>query len=53
MSTMSTDARRRRTRSVATYGVTLITIALVLIVVEIVGHQAGNLYSNVSQGLSL
>jgi hypothetical protein len=35
------------------YGVTLITIALVVIVVQVVGHQAGDLYSQVSTGLSL
>jgi hypothetical protein len=30
------------------YGVTLITIALVVIVVQVVGHQASELYSNIS-----
>ncbi len=35
------------------FGVTVITIALVVIVVVLVGHQAGDLYSNVSTGLSL
>jgi hypothetical protein len=53
MSSMSTDARRRRGRGLAGYGVTIITIALILLVVEIVAHQAGNLYSSVSHGLSV
>jgi t-SNARE complex subunit (syntaxin) len=52
MSTMSTDTRRRRRHSVAMYGVTLIAIALVVVVVQIVGHQASDLYSKVSTGLS-
>jgi t-SNARE complex subunit (syntaxin) len=52
MSTLSTDTRRRRKHSVAMYGVMLITIALVVVVVELVGHQASNLYSTVSTGLS-
>ena len=51
MSTLSTDARRRRRHSVAMYGVTLITIALVVIVVQVVGHQASDLYSKVATGL--
>jgi hypothetical protein len=53
MSTMSTDLRRRRRLSAATFGVTIITIALVVIVVQLVGHQAGDLYAKVSTGLSL
>lgn len=53
MSTMSTNVRRRRSRSFAAYGVTIVTIALVLIVVQVVGHQAGDLYSKVSQGLAI
>jgi t-SNARE complex subunit (syntaxin) len=53
MSTLSTDSRRRRKHSIAMYGVTLITIALVVIVAQVVGHQAGDLYSKVSTGLSL
>ena len=52
MSTMSTDTRRRRKHSVAMYGVMLITIALVVVVVQVVGHQASDLYSKVSIGLS-
>jgi hypothetical protein len=52
MSTTSTEIRRRRRHAVAMYGVMLITIALVLIVVQVVGHQAGDLYSKVSTGLS-
>jgi hypothetical protein len=53
MSTMSNDVRHRRRHSVAAYGVTLVTIALVIIVVQVVGHQAGDLYSKVTTGLSL
>jgi hypothetical protein len=53
MSTMSKDIRRRRRLSLATFGVTIITVALVVIVVQLVGHQAGDLYSKVSAGLSL
>jgi hypothetical protein len=53
MSAMSAELRRRRRLSVATFGVTIITIALVVIVVQLVGHQAGDLYSKVSSGLSL
>jgi t-SNARE complex subunit (syntaxin) len=53
MSTTSTAIRRRRRHSVAMYGVTLITIALVVIVVQVVAHQASELYSNISTGLSL
>jgi hypothetical protein len=34
------------------YGVMLITIALVVLVVQLVGHQASDLYSKVSTGLS-
>jgi hypothetical protein len=53
MSTSSTDLRRhRRKRTVATYGVTLVTIALVLLVVQVVGHEAGHLFSQVSAGLA-
>ena len=50
---MSADVRRRRRLSVATFGVTVITIALVVIVAQVVGHQAGDLYAKVSSGLSL
>jgi hypothetical protein len=53
MSTMSKDIRRRRRLSLATFGVTIITVALVVIVVQLVGHQAGDLYAKVSTGLSL
>jgi hypothetical protein len=53
MSTMSTEVRRRRRLSLASFGVTIIAIALVVIVVQVVGHQAGDLYSKVSAGLSL
>jgi hypothetical protein len=53
MSTLSTGTRRhRRKRAVATYGVTLVTIALVLLVVQVVGHEAGHLFSKVSGGLA-
>jgi hypothetical protein len=53
MSTMSTNARRqRRLRAVAHYGVTLATLALVVALAQIVGHEAGNIFANVSQGLS-
>jgi len=53
MSTLSTDFRRqRRRRSVAVYGVTLITIALVIVVAEVVGHEAGHLFSSVTEGLA-
>jgi hypothetical protein len=53
MSTMSTGIRRqRRMRTVASLGVTLLTIALVVLVVELVGHEAGHLFSKVTQGLA-
>ena len=52
MSTMSTDIRRRRRRGLATYGVMLLSIALVVVVVQVVGHEAGQLFSKVSQGLA-
>jgi Flp pilus assembly pilin Flp len=53
MSTMSTDIqRRRRLRGAATYGVMLVTIALVVIAVQVVGHEAGHLFSKVSQALA-
>jgi hypothetical protein len=53
MSTLSTDVRRqRRSRTVATYGVAFVTIALVLLLVQVVGHEAGLLFAHVSQGLS-
>ena len=54
MSTMSMDVRRkRRSRAVvATYGVAFVTIALVLVLVQIVGHESGQLFAHVSQGLS-
>jgi t-SNARE complex subunit (syntaxin) len=53
MSTMSTGIRRRRTRTLAMYGVTIVTIALVVLVVNVVGHEAGSLYAKVSSGLAL
>jgi fatty acid desaturase len=34
------------------YGVTLVTIVLAVIVVQLVGHEAGHLFSKVSQGLA-
>ncbi len=53
MSTMSTDVcRGRRLRGAAMYGVTLVTIVLAVIVVQVVGHEAGHLFSKVSQGLA-
>jgi hypothetical protein len=53
MSTMSTDVRRqRRSRTVAHYGVMLVTIVVVVALVQVVGHAAGNIFANVSQGLS-
>jgi fatty acid desaturase len=53
MSTMSTDIhRQRRGRSVAMYGVTLVTIALIVVLVQVVGHEAGHLFSKVTQGLA-
>ncbi len=53
MSTMSMDVRRqRRSRRVATYGVAFVTIVLVLLLVQVVGHETGHLFAKVSQGLS-
>ena len=53
MSTMSTDDRRqRRSRTVAAYGVAFVTIVLVLLLVQVVGHETGHLFAKVSRGLS-
>jgi hypothetical protein len=53
LSTLSTDLRRhRRKRSLAGYGVTLVTIGVILLVVQLVGHEAGHLFSQVSEGLA-
>ena len=53
MSTMSMDDRRqRRSRRVATYGVAFVTIVLVLLLVQVVGHETGHLFAKVSKGLS-
>jgi hypothetical protein len=53
MSTLSTNVRRqRRLYTVAQYAVTLVTLALVVLLVQVVGHAAGNIFANVSQGLS-
>ncbi|MGA8633648.1 MAG: hypothetical protein WB805_02190 [Candidatus Dormiibacterota bacterium] len=53
MSTMSMDVRRqRRSRRVATYGVAFVTIVLVLLLVQVVGHETAHLFTKVSQGLS-
>jgi len=50
---MSTDVRRqRRLHKVATYGVAFVTIALVLLLAQVVGHETGHLFAKVSQGLS-
>jgi hypothetical protein len=39
-------------RAVASFGVTLVTIALIVLVVELVGHEVGQLFAKVSQGLA-
>jgi len=53
MSTTSTEIRRqRRGRSVAMYGVMLVTIALAVVLVQVVGHEAGHLFSKITQGLA-
>jgi|HubBroStandDraft_3_1064219.scaffolds.fasta_scaffold743468_2 hypothetical protein len=50
---MSGDLRRRqRTRGWAIYGVTLVTIAVTVVVVQFVGHDAGHLVSRITQGLT-
>jgi hypothetical protein len=52
VSAMSSDLRgRQRTRNWTTYGVTLAIIVVLTIVVLTVGHEAGHLVTNVSQGL--
>lgn len=39
-------------RTLASLAVTVVTIALVVMVVELVGHEAGHLFSKVTQGLT-
>jgi uncharacterized membrane protein YcjF (UPF0283 family) len=53
VSTTSSDLRRRhRTRAWATYGATLVSIVVIILVVEVVGHEAGHLFTKISQGLA-
>jgi hypothetical protein len=53
MATMPSQAERRhRTRGWALYGVTLVTILLVILAVPIVGHEAGVFAAKISQGLA-
>lgn len=44
--------RHGRKRAVAIYGVTLVAIALVLLVAQVVGHEAGLVFSKVSERLA-
>jgi pilus assembly protein Flp/PilA len=53
--TVSTSRRRNdeRGQGLVEYGLVIILIAIVVIVVVgVVGHQANNVFSNVSNGLS-
>lgn len=50
--TPSQVERRHRTRGWALYGVTLISVLLVVVVVQVVGHEAGDLAAKISQGLA-
>jgi hypothetical protein len=53
MATMPSQVERRhRTRGWALYGVTLVTVVLVIVVALVVGHEAGVLAAKVSQGLA-
>jgi len=36
---------------VATYGFTVVAIAVVVVIVQVVGHGAAHLFTEVSQGL--
>jgi t-SNARE complex subunit (syntaxin) len=44
--------RRQRTRGWALYGVTLVTIVVIVALVQIVGHEAGDLAVKINQGLA-
>ena len=53
MSTMPSQLQRRqRTRGWAVYGVTLVSIVVVIVVVQLVGHEAGALATKINQGLA-
>ncbi len=44
--------RRQRTRGWALYGVTLVSIVVLIAVVQLVGHEAGDLAAKINQGLA-
>jgi purine-cytosine permease-like protein len=50
---MSGDLRRRqRTRGWAIYGVTIVTVMVTILVIQLVGHDAAHLVSRITQGLT-
>lgn len=52
MGTMPTKVQRRhRTRAWALYGVMLVSIVLVIVVAQVVGHETSDLAAKISQGL--
>jgi hypothetical protein len=53
LATMSSDLRRRqRTRGWAVYGVSLVTIAVIILVVLAVSHDADHVVTQINQGLT-
>lgn len=44
--------RRQRTRNWALYGVTLVSIVMVVVIAQIVGHEAAGMASKITQGLA-
>ncbi len=53
MATMPSQVQRRhRTRGWAIHGVTLVCIVLVIVVAQVVGHEAGDLVAKINQGLA-
>ncbi|HUZ69164.1 MAG TPA: hypothetical protein VMU65_05580 [Candidatus Saccharimonadales bacterium] len=44
--------RRSRTRGWTQFGVTLVSIVLVLLVAQVVGHEAADLAAKINQGVA-